>query len=54
MCFACRAKSVLGSCVCLSSAPKSVFLRALLLFTMNIIPEDDENKTKHSGQAQQL
>ena len=47
-----RAKQVLGSCVRVAAVPREVFSRVLLLFTMNVIP--DEEDTTNNGQAQQL
>ena len=47
-----RAKQALGSCVRLTAFPRDVFCRVLLLFTMNVIPDDQD--TTNSGQAQQL
>ena len=50
--FSNRAKQALGSCVRVAAHPRDVFNRVLLLFTMNVIP-DDEDAT-NNGQAQQL
>ena len=47
-----RAKQVLGSCVRVAAVPREVFSRVLLLFTMNVIP--DEEDTGNNGRAQQL
>ena len=49
MVFPLRAKGVLGPCVHVTQKTREVFCRVILLFTMNIIPEDEDN-----GQAQQL
>ena len=43
---------MLGSCVRLAADPREVFCRVLLLFTMNVIPDDED--TTNNGQAQQL
>ena len=47
------AKQALGSCVRLTAFPKDVFCRILLLFTMNVIPDDEDSGT-NNGQTQQL
>ncbi|KAJ7385438.1 Fanconi-associated nuclease 1 [Desmophyllum pertusum] len=47
-----RAKQALGCCVRLASDPKDVFCRLLLLFTMNVIPDDED--AANNGQAQQV
>ena len=43
---------MLGSCVRVADLPREVFNRVLLLFTMNVIP--DEEDSTNNGQAQQL
>jgi len=47
-----RTRQVLGSCVRVAPFPREVFSRVLLLFTMNVIPDDED--TTSNGQAQQL
>ena len=47
-----RTRQVLGSCVRIAPFPREVFSRVLLLFTMNVIPDDED--TTSNGQAQQL
>ena len=47
-----RAKQALGHCVRLATVPREVFCRLLLLFTMNVVPDDED--TANNGQAQQL
>lgn len=47
-----RVRQVLGSCVRVADLPREVFNRVLLLFTMNVIP--DEEDSTNNGQAQQL
>ncbi|XP_048584265.1 fanconi-associated nuclease 1 [Nematostella vectensis] len=47
-----RAKQALGDCVHVSKEPRSVFARALLLFSMNVLPDDEDNRS--NGQQQQL